>query len=197
MTNKIIWQQNSENVDNYNVTNLQFIGEWWSNLGQQKVKIAQRLIPETGNINDIDWKTQKFDEEFILESPQIRGITIYGKKQGNDKEFGYTPQKLELDINNQELDIYLQSQSNTLIRFSVANIVYQTLPLGDVEIVSNSDSKNHLILIRNKERRVEITFTLNPNQQLYLLSQLAKSLKHNPKLNLSPETLTQLLNLSQ
>lgn len=197
MSSKIIWQQNSENVDNYNVTNLQFIGEWWSNLGQQKVKIAQRLIPETGNINDIDWKTQKFDEEFILESPQIRGITIYGKKQGNDKEFGYTPQKLELDIDNQELDIYLQSQSNTIIRFSVATIVYQTLPLGDVEIVSNSDSKNHLILVRNKERRVEITFTLNPNQQLYLLSQLAKSLKHNPKFNVSPETLTQLLNLSQ
>lgn len=197
MSSKIIWQQNSENVDNYNVTNLKFIGEWWSNLGQQKVKIAQRLIPDTGNINDIDWKTQKFDEEFILESPDIRGITIYGKKQGNDKEFGYTPQKLELDIDNQELDIYLQSQSNTLIRFSVANIVYQTLPLGDVEIVSNSDSKNHLILVRNKERRVEITFTLNPNQQLYLLSQLAKSLKNNPKLNVSPETLTQLLNLSK
>lgn len=197
MSSKIIWQQNSENVDNYNVTNLQFIGEWWSNLGQQKIKIAQRLIPETGNINDIDWKTQKFDEEFILESPQIRGITIYGKKQGNDKEFGYTPQKLELDINNQELDIYLQSQSNTLIRFSVATIVYQTLPLGDVEIVSNSDSKNHLILVRNKERRVEITFTLNPNQQLYLLSQLAKTLKDNPKLNVSPETLTELLKLSQ
>jgi hypothetical protein len=197
MSSKIIWQQNSENVDNYNVTNLQFIGEWWSNLGQQKVKIAQRLIPDTGNINDIDWKTQKFDEEFILESPQIRGITIYGKKQGNDKEFGYTPRKLELDIDNQELDIYLQSQSNTLIRFSVATIVYQTLPLGDVEIVSNSDSKNHLILVRNKERRVEITFTLNPNQQLYLLSQLAKTLKDNPKLNVSPETLTELLKLSQ
>ncbi|BAQ59782.1 hypothetical protein GM3708_187 [Geminocystis sp. NIES-3708] len=197
MSSKIIWQQNSENVDNYNVTNLQFISEWWSNLGQQKVKIAQRLIPETGNLNDIDWKSQRFDEEFILESPQIRGITVYGKKQNDEKEFGYTPQKLELDINNQELDIYLQSQSNTLIRFSVAKIVYQTFSLGEVEIVSNSDSKNHLILVRNKEKKVEITFTLNPNQQLYLLSQLAKSVKHNPKLNVSPETLTELLKLSE
>lgn len=195
MSNKIIWQQNSDNADNYNVTNLQFISEWWSNVGQKKVKIAQRLIPDTENIYDIDWKYQRFDEEFIIESPEIRGITIYGKKQGNDKEFGYTPQKLELDIDNQELDIYLQSQSKTIIRFSVAKIIYQTIPFGEVEIVSNGDSKNHLILIRNKEKKVEITFTLNTNQQLYLFSQLAKTLKDNPKLNLSPETLKELLNL--
>jgi hypothetical protein len=197
MSNKIIWQQNSENSDNYNVTNLQFISEWWSNVGQKKVKMAQRLIPDTENIYDIDWKYQRFDEEFIIECPEVRGITVYGKKEGNDKEFGYTPQKLELDIDNQELDIYLQSQSKTIIRFSVAKIIYQTIPFGEVEIVSNSDSENHLILIRNKEKKVEITFTLNSNQQLYLFSQLAKTLKNNPKLNLSPETLKELLNLSQ
>lgn len=174
MNNKIIWQQKSE-YDN-NPTNLALISDWWSSLAQKKVKIAQRLIPETGNVNDINWESQRFDEEFILEFPQIRGITVYGKKAHEEKEFGYTPQKLELDIDNQELDIYLQSQAHTIIRLSVATITYQTFSLGEVEIVSNGDSKNNLMLVRNTEKKVEVTFNLNSNQQLYLLNQLAKTL---------------------
>ncbi|MBL1210562.1 hypothetical protein [Geminocystis sp. GBBB08] len=182
MSKIITWEKNSDTINNDNVNNLQFISQWWSNLDKIKVKLAQRLIPETGNLNDIDWKLQRFDEEFILESPQIRGITVYGKKKDEEKEFGYTAKKIELDTNNQQLDIYLQSQSNTVIRFTIQTIQYQTISLKEVEIVSNADEKNHLILLRNNDAKLEVTFTLNPNQQLYLLTQLAKTLK----LNISP-----------
>ncbi len=197
MGKKITWQKNSENPDNYNVTNLKFISEWWSKLDEIEVKLAQRLIPDTGNVNDIDWKFQRFDEDFTLESPQIRGITVYGKKKGDEREFGYTAQKIELDTDNQQLDIYLQSQPNTIIRFTIPTIQYQTIALGEVEIVSNGDGKNHLILLRNNQAKLEVTFTLNSDQQLYLLSQLAKTLKLNPKLNISPDTLRELQDLLQ
>lgn len=195
MNQKIIWQTKSENPEN--ATNLQLISQWWSNLDQKPVKLAQRVIPESGNLDDIDWKTQRFDEQFTLENPQIRGITLYGKKQGEEKEFGYTPQKIELDGDYQQLDIYLQSQSNIIIRFRLDRVQYPVLSLGEVEIVTNPSGKNHLILLRNHEQKIEVTFNLNPNQQLYLLSQLAKTLKLNPKLNISPETLRELVELLQ
>ncbi|BAQ65252.1 hypothetical protein [Geminocystis sp. NIES-3709] len=195
MNKKITWQTKSENIDNQ--TNLQLISQWWSTLDKKPVKLAQRVISENGSTNDIDWKSQRFDEEFTLESPQVRGITIYGKKQGEEKEFGYTPQKIELDADYQQLDIYLQSQSNIIIRFTLNTIQYPILSLAEVEIVSNPSGKNHLILLRNHEQKIEVTFTLNPNQQLYLLSQLAKTLKLNPKLNVSSETLRELLDLLQ
>lgn len=193
MNKTITWQTQSENPDN--LTNLQLISQWWSNLGTKPVKLAQRLIPDSGNPDDINWETQKFDEEFTLDSPQLRGITLYGKKQGQEKEFGYTPHKIELDGDFQRLDIYLQSQSNLIIRFTTNIIQYPTLSLSEVEIVSNPSGKNHVILLRNHEQKMDVTFSLNPNQQLYLLSQLAKTLKLNPQINISPETLEELVTL--
>ncbi|WP_017294169.1 hypothetical protein [Geminocystis herdmanii] len=195
MNKKITWQTKSENP--HNLTNLQLISQWWSNLGTKPVKLAQRLIPTSGNLDDINWETQRFDEEFTLDSPQLRGITLYGKKQGEEKEFGYTPHKIELDADFHQLDIYLQSQSNLIIRFTTNIIQYPTLSLSEVEIVSNPSGKNHVILLRNHEQKMDITFNLNPNQQLYLLSQLAKTLKHNPQINISPETLEELITLSK
>lgn len=193
MNKKITWQIKAENPDN--LTNLQLISQWWSNLADKPVKLAQRLIPDSGNPDDINWETQRFDEEFTLNSPQLRGITLYGKKKGEEKEFGYTPHKIELDTNFHQLDIYLQSQSNLIIRFTTNIAQYPTISLSEVEIVSNPSGKNHIILLRNHEQKMEITFSLNPNQQLYLLSQLAKTLKLNPQINISPETLEELVTL--
>lgn len=193
MNKKITWQTKTENPDN--LTNLQLISQWWTNLGSKPVKLAQRLIPDSGNLDDINWETQRFDEEFTLDSPQLRGITLYGKKQGEEKEFGYTPHKIELDADFQQLDIYLQSQSNLIIRFTTNTIQYPTISLSEVEIVSNPSAKNHVILLRNHEQKIDVTFSLNPNQQLYLLSQLAKTLKLNPEINISPETLEELVTL--
>jgi hypothetical protein len=193
MNQKITWQTKSENPDNLN--NLQIINQWWTNLTEKPVKLAQRLIPDSGNFEDINWETQKFDEEFILTSPQLRGITLYGKKQGEEKEFGYTPHKIELDIDSQQLDIYLQSQSNLIIRFTTNIIQYPTLSLSEVEIVSNPSGKNHVILLRNHEQKIDVTFSLNPPQQLYLLSQLVKTLKLNPQINISSDILEELVTL--
>lgn len=198
MTQKITWQVNGDNTDNINENNLRLISQWWSKLDQQKVSIAMRLIPPSGNVEEIDWDMpQKFDENTILESPEIRGITVYGKKQGEEKEFGYTAQRIELDLSQESLKLWLQSQANTIIRFATPVIKYDSLNLKNIEIVSNSAGKNQLVLVRDKDAKIEITFALNTNQQLYLLSQLAKNLKLNAKLNLSPETLREILELLQ
>lgn len=195
MNNKITWQAKTENPDN--LSNLQLITQWWANLDATPVKLAQRLIPDSGNLDEINWETQRFDEEFTLYSPQLRGITLYGKKQGEEKEFGYTPHKLELDTDFQQLDIYLQSQSHLIIRFTINTIQYPTISLSEVEIVSNPSGKNHVILLRNHEQKIDITFSLNPHQQLYLLSQLIKTLKLNSPIDISPETLEELQTLLQ
>lgn len=195
MTNTIIWQQHSDNPDN--LSNFNTICQWWSNLENQEVNLAQRLIPDNGNLDEIDWQTQQFDEKFVITAPQVRGITLYGKKPNQEQELNFTASELELNLDENELYIYLQSRNNVLIKVWQTPVNYQQISLNNFEIASQQVGKDCVILLRDKEQKVEVSFSLKTDQQLYLLSQLAKILKLNAKLNLSPETLSELLNMMQ
>ena len=195
MKNTIIWRQHSDNPDN--LSNFNTICQWWSNLENQEVNLAQRLIPDNGNLDEIDWQTQQFDEKFIITAPQVRGITLYGKKQNQEQQFNFTASELELNLDENELYIYLQSRNNVLIKVWQTQVKYETISLTNFQLASQQVGKDCVILLRDKEQKVEVSFSLKTDQQLYLLSQLAKILKLNAKLNLSPETLSELLNMMQ
>lgn len=195
MKNTIIWQQHSDNPDN--LSNFNTICQWWSNLENKEVNLAQRLIPDNGNLDEIDWQTQQFDEKFIITAPQVRGITLYGKKPNQEQEFNFTASELELNLDENELYIYLQSRNNVLIKVWQTQVKYETISLTNFQLASQQVGKDCVILLRDKEQKVEVSFSLKTDQQLYLLSQLAKILKLNAKLNLSPETLSELLNMMQ
>jgi hypothetical protein len=127
MQPKILWQQNSDNPENGN--NFATIQQWWTSLNDKKIAWRQRLVPQTGDISELDWEPQRFDEVFKLQTPQIRGITLYWRKPDTEQERSTTPRKLELDPHTQQLYIYPQSQKELVIRVGIPEIVYQKIEL--------------------------------------------------------------------
>ena len=55
MQGKIIWQQSSTKPENPN--NLALISQWWRSLADQKVTFAQRMIPQSGKVDEysLNW----------------------------------------------------------------------------------------------------------------------------------------------
>ncbi|MEN9568688.1 MAG: hypothetical protein RLZZ69_3884, partial [Cyanobacteriota bacterium] len=105
-------------------------------LAGKEVAWQQRLIPASGDLDELDWQPQKFDEQLILSTPQVRGITLYWRnKQGTD-ERNITPNKLDLNQTKQRLYIFPQSQSQVVISVSLPVIVYQQLNLVNPQIAA-------------------------------------------------------------
>jgi hypothetical protein len=196
MSSRIIWQQGSSNPDQ--VVNFNTICEWWGNLNHKEVAWAQRLIPEDPNLDHIDWETQRFDEKFTIQTPEIRGITLYWYKLGDKDERNLTPKQLELDLHKEQLYIYPASQAQVVIRVVLPQVKYQVVDLNNPQIAANPLGKNCLFLLRDPQQQLEVKLNLSPEKQLYLLSILAKNLQLDAQFNLSPEKLNQLLeNLSK
>jgi hypothetical protein len=166
----LIWQQNSSQSDNGD--NLAAIAQWWSNLAGKEVAWQQRLIPASGNLEELDWQPQKFDEQLILETPQVRGITLYWRnKQGTD-ERNITPNKLHLNQTKQTLYIFPQSQSQVVISVSLPVIVYQQLNLVNPQIAATIKNGQGVILLRDAVEKLEVKVALSQSQIKQLLEQL-------------------------
>lgn len=165
-----IWQQNSDNPENGN--NFAIIQQWWTNLNEQKIAWRQRLISETNNVQELDWEPQRFDEVFKLQSPQIRGITLYWRKSDEERERSTTPYKLELDTQRQQLYIYPQSQKELVIRVGIPEIVYQKIALTNPQWYSASAGENYIFILRDKQQQVEVQLILSPDNLAQLKEQL-------------------------
>lgn len=170
MQARIIWQQNSDNPENGN--NFSIIQQWWASLNEQKIAWRQRLISATTDVRELDWEPQRFDEIFKLQSPQIRGITLYWSKLGQERERNTTPHKLELDTQHQQLYIYPQSQKELVIRVSIPEIVYQKIALTNPQWYSASAGENHIFILRDKQQQVEVQLILSPDNIAQLKKQL-------------------------
>lgn len=159
MSNNLIWQQNSSEPSNRE--NLSAIAKWWSNLEDQEIAWQQRLIPERGDLQDIDWQPQKFDEKFVLLTPQLRGITIFWRNNKATEERNITPSKLQLDLTKQQLYVFPQSQSQVVISIKLPETVYQKLNLQNPQIATTFKDSSGIILLRDETNKLEITLTLD------------------------------------
>ncbi len=74
MQTKIIWQQSSQKSNS--TDNLALISQCWYGLANKDITLAQQLIPASGELDQINWEKQRFDEFFTLNNPQIRGIAL-------------------------------------------------------------------------------------------------------------------------
>jgi hypothetical protein len=167
---KILWQQNSNNPENGN--NFAIIQQWWASLNGRKITWRQRIIPQSGDVSEIDWEPQRFDEEFLLQSPQIRGITVFWQKADAQQERSTTPRKLELDINTQQLYIYPQSQKELVFRVGIPEIVYQKIAIKNPEWKMTTVGDNCILTLRDKQQQLEINLLLTPDNLLQLKEQL-------------------------
>jgi hypothetical protein len=168
--NNLIWQQNSSQPDNGD--NLKAIARWWWSLAGKEVAWQQRLIPPSGNLAELDWQPQKFDEKLVLETPQVRGITLYWRNHKTTDERNITPSKLDLDITKQILYIFPQSQSQVVISVSLPVTIYQKLNLIDPQIAATIKDGQGIILLRDETEKLEVKVTLNQSQIDRLLDQL-------------------------
>ncbi|MDJ0728159.1 MAG: hypothetical protein QNJ38_23935 [Prochloraceae cyanobacterium] len=171
----IIWQAYSNNPNN--ADNLAKIGQWWQDLNDKEVIFAHRPIPANGNLGDIDWNHQKFDEKFVICKAQIRGITLYWQKSAEksadrNTERNLTPRRLELDRESQQLDIYPQSQDRLVVRVSTPEIAYQSVELENPLIVGTSVENKCILLLRDRIAKVQVKVTLNAESLAQLLENL-------------------------
>lgn len=174
MASPITWQQDSSNPDNGN--NLSLISQWWEKLNLQEISWQQRIIPTNGDINEIDWNSQRFDEKLTLQRPQMRGITLYWCKSSLKEEQSTTPRQLTLDMTTGDLYIYPQSQPQLVIRVNKPQIIYQTIEVKDPLIVGNSLEDNYVLLLRDKQQKLQIKITLSQSSLSQLLNSLPKEL---------------------
>jgi hypothetical protein len=171
MTTHLVWQQNSSNA--HNADNLKAIAKWWSSLEGKEVSWQQRLVSQNGDLTSIDWKPQKFDAKFMMQTPQLRGVTIYWRDNKVADERNITASKLQLDVTQQKLYICPQSQSQVVICVSLPQVVYQKFNLTNPQIAATTKGNSYLLLLRDEEQRLEITATLD----LQKLNQLLERLK--------------------
>jgi hypothetical protein len=172
MQGTTIWQHHSDNPENGN--NFATIRQWWTNLNGQKIAWRQRIIPQTGKISELNWEAQRFDELFNLQTPQIRGITLYWRKSDTEQERSTTPRKLELDPQNQQLYIYPQSQKELVIRVGIPEIIYQKIAITNPQWECTRAGENHILTLRSKQQQLEIKLTLTPDNLDQLKLQLPK-----------------------
>ena len=170
MSNNLIWQQNSS--DRNNGDNLKAIANWWSNLAGKKINWQQRLIPADNDLQEIDWQPQKFDETFVLQTPQLRGITLFWRNEKIADERNITPSKLQLDLTQQQLYIFPQSQSQVAIKINVPELIYQKLDLVNPQIAATIKNDSGIILLRDVTQKLEIKVILSGEQLNQLLNRL-------------------------
>jgi hypothetical protein len=170
MNNNLVWQPNSS--DPSNADNLKAIAQWWSNLNGKEITWQQRLIPANGDPEGLDWQPQKFDERLILQTPQLRGITIFWRNQTTADERNITPSKLQLDLTRQQLYVIPQSQSQVVIKISLPEIIYEKLNLFNPQIAATVKNNQGVILFRDEAQQLEITVTLDSTRLNQLLQRL-------------------------
>jgi hypothetical protein len=165
------WQQNSSNPENVN--NLATISQWWASLNGKEITWRQRIVPQSGDVNKLDWEPQRFDERFLISNPQIRGITLYWRKPDSSQERSTTPHKLELDTLRQNIYIYPQSQKEVVIRVGLPEIIYQTIEIDNPQLQLTSIGENYLLTLGDAQQELQVKVTLSPenlNQMKQLLS---------------------------
>ncbi|ARV59905.1 hypothetical protein BZZ01_15850 [Nostocales cyanobacterium HT-58-2] len=173
MQQKTIWQQSSGHPENPNY--LAIMREWWANLNGKEVTWQQRIIPPSGEVGELDWEeAQRFDEVFLINSPEIRGITLYWRKPDSLQERNTTPYKLILDSLRQSLYIFPQSQKELVIRVGLSSVLYQTISITNPQYAFDSSGENYILNLRDITQQIEVKVTLSPENLKQLLRELSR-----------------------
>ncbi len=162
-----VWQYGSSNP--HNATDLETIRQWWGSLSGKEIHWQQRLIPVQGEVSQLDWQPQQFDEKFLLVNPQLRGVTLYWFKPNQPQERSITPHKLEFDSLRQILYIFPESQRQMVIRVEYPQPKYQMIELNDPDVAVG---KNGMILFRDNQQLIDVKINLSLDKLTLLKSKL-------------------------
>ncbi|MBE9229470.1 hypothetical protein IQ264_29110 [Phormidium sp. LEGE 05292] len=166
----IIWEQGSNNPEN--ADNFAIIKQWFTNLNSKEITWKQRLLPPNGDVREIDWEAQRFDEKFIIFNSDIRGITLYWQKPDSPQERNTTPSKLELDNLKQQLYVYPQSQKDVVIRLALPEIIYQKFQMVNPQVEVSKLGENNVLIFRDDKQQIEVKVALSREKSYELKQQL-------------------------
>ncbi|MBD2178781.1 hypothetical protein H6F42_17825 [Pseudanabaena sp. FACHB-1998] len=172
MDSTITWTLGSTDPDAE--TNLARIAQWWAALAGQEIIWQQRPITENTDRAAIDWSKESLDETFTIQSPSLRGITLYWYKPNSPDERNISVGYLQLDLFNQQLNVLPSSGKSYQLRITLPKIVYQKIQLGDPQfgslIQSNGDT---VLLFRDEKQRLEIQIDLSSANATLLKQKLS------------------------
>ena len=169
---KTLWQSGSGNTDN--PQNLATIRQWWESLNSKEVTWQQRIITENQEVDQLDWEAKRFDENFAIANPEIRGITLYWSKPDSPQERNTTAHKLILDSLRQYLYIFPQSQKELVIRVGLETITYQRISLTNPQYLYNPSGENYILTLQDATQQLEVKVTMSPENIKQLLRQLTR-----------------------
>jgi hypothetical protein len=170
MERKIIWLSSSSDPDNGNY--LDAIRQWWTTLHDREISWQQRLLPPSGNPEELNWETVRFDEVFAIVTPELRGITLYWHKPGDGQEHNITVRKLELDRLHACLYIYSQAQQQVVLRVALKQVSYQTLELSHPQCVYFADGDHRVLRFRDAGQQLDVKVILSTEEVGKLKQQL-------------------------
>jgi hypothetical protein len=155
--------------------NLARIAQWWTSLAGQEIIWQQRPLAENSDRNAIDWNKQTLDEAFTIQTPSLRGITLYWHKPNSPEERNISVSYLQLNLFTQQLDILPSSGRSYQLRITLPKIVYQKTQVTDPQfgciIQPNGDA---VILFRDETQRLEIQIDLSAINVDLLKQKLSK-----------------------
>ncbi len=174
MESTITWTLGSTDPDAE--ANLARISQWWSALAGQEIIWQQRPLTETTDRLEIDWSKQALDETFTIQTPTLRGITLYWYKPNSPDERNITVGYLQLNLFNQQLDILPSSGRNYQLRITLPKIVYQKVQITDPQFGSLTQPNGDIVLLfRDEKQRIEIQIDLNAANSVLLQQKLSQS----------------------
>jgi hypothetical protein len=170
MERKITWLSGSTDPDNGNY--LEAIRQWWTTLRDREIFWQQRLLSPSGNPEELDWESARFDEVFAIAAPELRGITLYWRKPGDSQERNITARKLELDRLHACLYIYSQSQQQVVLRVTLKQISYQTLELVHPQLTCFAEGDKRVLRFRDEAGQMDVKIILSGEEVINLKQQL-------------------------
>ena len=160
-----VWYQCSTEPDA--LEQFQAIQAWWETLNGKEIIWQQRMLSGSSDLASLDWSTQRFDDRYIIQTPQIKGITLYWTKATEpDREQNTTPQRLELDREQQHLYIFPQSQQGLVLRITLPQLVYQTITLKNPEISTALLEDYQILTFKDDDKRIKVQIALSPETLL-------------------------------
>ncbi len=152
--------------DPENAVHFETIRQWWVSLTGKSVTWRQRLLDRATDPQTLDWDAERFDDEFTIQGPEVRGITFYYKKLGSDLERNTTPQSLKLSANGQYLYIYPQSQNDVVIRVGQPEARLDTIALTNPTATVKTGGGQCILTLIDRPAGQAVEVTLNAESLL-------------------------------
>ena len=152
----IVWEFAASNANN--AKNLAIIQQWWQQLKGKTITWQQR-IQDNSSLTDLDWETQRFDEKFVIQTPELKGITVFWSKPDHPVR-DITATRLELVPRQEALYLVPKSQSNVVIRVRIPQVKYDVIHVNVTDLLK----VNQVLVLRDRTQLIEIRATLTPEQ---------------------------------